>query len=78
VQRDVTWRDGDFSVLDDVLRAEIARPFEIGAPAAFHLLARCRAFARLVPALEDRMKTTTDPAVREACARALETQGRKP
>ena len=77
-QRDVTWRDGDFSILDDVLREEIARPFEIGAPPVFRLLTRRRGFSRLVPALNDRMKTTADPAVREACLHALETQRRTP
>ncbi len=77
-QRDVTWRDGDFSILDDVLRGEIARPFEIGAPPVFRLLSRCRAFSRLVPELAHRMKTTTDPAVREACVHALENQRRTP
>src|SRR5204863_4401529 len=66
VQAAVTWREGDVSVLDDVLRAEIVRPFEIGAPAAFHLLARCRGFGNVLPTLEERMKTTADPAVRDA------------
>ncbi len=77
-QRDVTWRDGDFAILDDVLREEIARPFEIGAPPAFRLLTRWRGFSRLVLALDDRMKTTADPVVREACVHALETQRRTP
>lgn len=78
VQRHVSWREGDFSVLDDVLRDEIARPFEIEAPPVFRLLTRCRGFSRLVPELAQRMKTTTDPMVREACAHAIETQRRTP
>ncbi len=77
-QRDVAWRDGDAAVLLPALRAEIARPFELGAPDAFHLLARAPLFPELVPALEERLKATTDPAVREACLRAIERQRRAP
>ncbi len=77
-RRDVAWSDGDPAVLEAPLRAEIARPFETGAPDAFHLLARVPLFPGLVPALEDRLKDTPDPVVRDACLRALECQRRNP
>jgi len=78
VRRERMWRPADPSVLEDVLRAEVARPFEIGAPDAFHLLARSSAFPRLIPAIVDRLNRSNDPVVREACERALEAQGRQP
>ena len=66
-------RDGE-----TMLREDIARPFEVGAPDVFHLLAASSAFPRLMSALETRLNRSTDPVVRDACARVLETQSRLP
>ena len=78
VRRDASWREYDPAALLPVLRAEVARPFGLGVPDAFHLLARAPLFPELVPLLEERMKNTSDPVVREACLRALECQRRTP
>lgn len=65
-------------LLAPILRAEIARPFELDSPAAFDVLTRFGGFAELVPALEARAEKSADPVVKAVCRRAVARQKEVP
>lgn len=65
-------------VVVDLLRREIARPFDLDLPAAFELLTSYGGYPELVPALEERARKTADPAVKAVCERAIRYQKEDP
>lgn len=61
-----------------LMRREIARPFDLDLPPVFERLLTVRGYAALIPALEERARATTDPTVRSVCERAIRFQKEDP
>lgn len=73
--RDVAYdRENPLGVWEPLLREEIARPFDVDAPAGLEMLTRVGGFESLLPELRDRLATAKDPLVQRMCRNAIDRQ----